>query len=129
MTQTNSPHAPPHPHSSFPRAKKVIAPAKKRLEELADTHTELARILAEQRAYWRHRLQSEAKVAAEFFMQLAAAKSMSDVFTAGQNWTSHRLRMTMEDTERLAVELQKGVERGMRLFLKGAERKTRNGGS
>ncbi len=91
---------------------------KKRIEDFANTQTELLDKLQETNRQWLDRMQSEANLASEFGTKLTAARSIPDAMTACQEWASRRFEMMAEDRKHLLTDYQMFSETGARLLSK-----------
>ena len=78
-------------------------------KQLFDTFEEINR-------GWFSRMESEAKLAADFVGKLTAAKSIPDAASACQECATRQLEMFTEDGRRFLVDSQKLMETGARLF-------------
>ena len=58
-------------------------------------------------------------MASEFSAKLTAARSIPDVATACQEWTSRHMEMAAEDAKRIFADGQKMAETGARLLSSG----------
>jgi len=91
---------------------------KKRIEDFANTQTELLDKLQETNRQWFDRVQSEANLTSEFGGKLTAARSIPDAMTAWQEWASRRFEMMAEDRKHLLTDYQMFTETGARLLSK-----------
>lgn len=92
---------------------------KKRMEEFVDMQSEWFGKMQEASQQWIDRMQSEAKVDAEFAAKLTAAKSLPDAMTICQEWNGRRLEMMADDGKRFFADLQKLMETNARLLSNG----------
>ncbi|MGA8653702.1 MAG: hypothetical protein ACLP19_28275 [Xanthobacteraceae bacterium] len=92
---------------------------KQRLEDFANTQTELLDKLLETNRQWFDRMQLEANVASELGSKLTASRSIPDAMTAWQEWATRRFEMMAEDRKHLLTDCQIFTETGARLLSKG----------
>jgi hypothetical protein len=96
----------------------LAALGKKRIQDFANTQTELLDKLKETNGQWFDRVQSEANLTSEFGAKLTAARSLPDAMTACQEWASRRFEMMAEDRKHLLADYQMFSETGVRLLSK-----------
>jgi len=95
------------------------AMGKKRMEDLGKAQKEFLAKLEETNRQWFERMQAEGTMASEFSAKLTAARSIPDVATACQEWTSRHMEMAAEDAKRIFADGQKMAETGARLLSSG----------
>ena len=91
---------------------------KKRIEDFANTQTQLIDKLQETNRQWFNRAQSEANLTSEFGAKLTAARSLPEAMTACQEWASRRFEMMADDRKHLLADYQMFSETGARLLSK-----------
>jgi hypothetical protein len=96
----------------------LAAMGKKNVEELARAQAEFFSTLQETHRHWFDRIQSEARLTAEFAHEVANADSIPDAVAACHQWTSRRFEMMMDDNKHLLADSQKVMKTGA-LFLSG----------
>jgi hypothetical protein len=89
-----------------------------RLEEFLGAQAEFIGMIGTMNQQWCDRMQSEAKLASEFALNLTTSRSVPDAMTACQEWTSRWLGLVAEDGRHLLEDTQKCIEAGRHLQSK-----------
>jgi hypothetical protein len=93
---------------------------KKRAEAMVAVQTELFEELQEISQHWVARAKSETDLASELVAKLTSARSAPETASAYQEWARRRMRMAVEDSQRLFADSLKLMQTGARLFSNGA---------
>ena len=89
---------------------------KKRIEEFVNAQTELLNKLQETNSQWFDRVKTEADLTSEFAAKLTAARSIPEIATVYQEWTSRHMEMAAEDAKRIFSDGQKFAETSAHLL-------------
>jgi ribosome-binding protein aMBF1 (putative translation factor) len=92
---------------------------KKRLEECANSQTELFEQIQETNKQWFDRAQAEAKLASEFISKLSSARSIPDAMTAYQEWGARRFEMMAEDAKHALDNTQQFIKTSTHMLTNG----------
>lgn len=92
------------------------AMGKERLEALAAIQTEQLETLQEMNRNWLDRMQSKAMLASEFTYKLMAARTITELAMAYQEWARRGMMIAAEDGTRILADGQKLAATGARLF-------------
>jgi hypothetical protein len=95
------------------------AMGKRRLDELVAIQTERFDKFLEMNRNWLDRMRSEAMIASELTYKLMAARTITEVAMAYQEWTSRHMAMAAEDGTRILADGQRLAETGARLLSIG----------
>ena len=85
-------------------------------EHLSRFQAELFEKIQEVNRRWLERIQSEAKLAAEFATKMTSARSFPDAATVYQEWASRQLKLAVEDTSYAISTGQALMDMGSRLL-------------
>jgi Phasin protein len=107
----------PSSPSSIPSKFDLMGSA--RIDEFINLQTELLERFQEINRKWLDRAQLEATMASEFASKLASLRSLPEVMTVYQDWTTRRLEMMAEDGKHLLADTQKFIETGARFASNG----------
>jgi hypothetical protein len=106
-----------------------IAIGAKRIEELAGAQSELLKAFQAANLGWINRMQAESHLASDIGARLTSARSIPEVATACQEWTSRRIAMATEDAKHLVTDTQNIMATGMRMLSNGWPHDGRGGGT
>jgi hypothetical protein len=101
MTQVDQSTSSTTPNSIFAELGEI---GKKRAEAMAAAQTELLHGFQEISQHWVARAKSEAELASELVAKLTSARSIPETATAYQEWASRRMRLAIEDSQRLFAD-------------------------
>jgi hypothetical protein len=91
-----------------------------RAEAFAAVQAELFKEFQEISEHWSARAKSEAELASELVTRLTSAGSVPDTAKVYQEWASRRMKMALEDGQRLFGDSVKVLETAARLFANGS---------
>lgn len=117
MAQTDTQVEKPAAFSLFPAGLTELG--KKRTDAIMAAQHDLLNEAQELNQHWLERAKSEGELAAEFVNTLTAARSVPESLTAWQQWTSRRMQMAVEDSQRGFADGCKLMETYARLFSNG----------
>jgi hypothetical protein len=89
---------------------------KKRAEALVAVQAELLNRLQAISQHWAVRAKSEAALASELMTKLTNTHTVPEIAAVYQEWASRRMRMVVDDSQRLFADSLKLMETGARLF-------------
>ena len=93
---------------------------KKRAQALVAAQAELLNTFQSISQHWAVRAKSEADLASELMTKLTNTRSVPEIAAVYQEWASRRMRMAVDDSQRLFADSLKIMETSARLVSGGS---------